>query len=40
MATNQSVVFGFWKKELKPDGSVDNYKTYAVVEGFRQKEKI
>ena len=34
---NQSVVFGFWKKELKPDGTVDEYKALLVVKGFRQK---
>jgi len=36
---NQSVVFGFWEKELKPDGTVDEYKTLLVVKGFRQREK-
>ena len=35
---NQSVVFGFWKKELKPDGTVDEYKTLLVVKGFRQRK--
>jgi len=36
---NQSVVFGFWKKKLKPDGTVDEYKALLVVKGFRQKGK-
>jgi len=30
----------FGKKELKPDGSVDEYKALLVVKGFRQREKI
>jgi len=37
---NQSVVFGFWKKKLKPDGTVDEYKVLLVVKGFRQRKKI
>jgi hypothetical protein len=36
----QSVVFGFWKRKLKPDGSVAKYKVHLVEKGFRQKEKI
>jgi len=36
---NQSIVFGFWKKKLKPDGTVDEYKALLVVKGFRQKGK-
>jgi len=35
---NQSIVFEFWEKELKPDGTVDEYKTLLVVKGFRQRE--
>jgi hypothetical protein len=26
-------------KELKPDGTVDEYKALLVVKGFRQREK-
>jgi len=37
---NQSVVFGFWQKKLKLDGTVDEYKALLVVKGFRQREKI
>jgi len=37
---NQSVVFEFWKKKLKHDDTVDEYKTLLVVKGFRQREKI
>jgi len=33
------VVFGFWKRKLKPDGTVDEYKALLVVKGFRQREK-
>jgi len=36
---NQSVAFGFWEKELKPDGTVDEYKALLVVKGFRKREK-
>jgi len=36
---NQSVVFGFWKRKLKPDGVVDEYKALLVVKGFRKREK-
>jgi len=36
---NQSVVFGYWKKKLKLDGTVDEYKALLVVKGFRQREK-
>jgi hypothetical protein len=27
------------KKELKPDGTVDEYKAFLVVKGFKQREK-
>jgi len=36
---NELVVFGFWKKELKPDDTVDEYKAILVVKGFRRKKK-
>lgn len=34
------VVFGFQEKELKPDGTVDEYKALLVVKGFRQRKNI
>jgi len=40
MIANQSVVYGFWKRKLKPDRTVDEYKALLVVKGFRQKKKI
>jgi len=36
---NQSVVFEFWKRKLKSDGTVDEYKALLVVKGFRKREK-
>jgi len=40
MVANQSVVFGFWKRKLKSDGTVDEYKALLVVKGFRQRKNI